>query len=84
MPSADAYRYDRVQRAFHWSMAGIVLVAVAIGLVAAQLTPGTSPRWPQIPPTNSATTASASVTSIGFSPRPKAVSPAQNAAAPAT
>ena len=33
MPSADAYRYDRVQRAFHWSMAGIVLVAVAIGLV---------------------------------------------------
>jgi cytochrome b561 len=32
--------YDRVQRVFHWTMAVIVLVAIALGFWASFLTPG--------------------------------------------
>ncbi|CAM5762443.1 cytochrome b [Labrys miyagiensis] len=45
-PTASPVRhhYDRVQRAFHWLMAAIILVAIALGIWAAWLEPGTSPR----------------------------------------
>ncbi len=39
-----AYRYDRLQRALHWGMAAIILVAVAIGFYCSLLTPGTPTR----------------------------------------
>ena len=42
--STGRYSYDPIQRAFHWSMAAVILVAICIGLYAAQLEPGTSPR----------------------------------------
>lgn len=41
---AEPYRYDRAQRLFHWSMALIIIVALAIGVACSVMTPGTSPR----------------------------------------
>ncbi len=38
------YRYDPVQRGFHWTMAAMIVIAIALGIVAAYLPPGTSPR----------------------------------------
>ena len=38
------YSYSPLQRAFHWLMAAIIIVAIGLGLVASQLTPGTHPR----------------------------------------
>ena len=41
----DARRsYDRAQRFFHWAMAAIILCAIALGLWASFLTPGTGFR----------------------------------------
>lgn len=36
--------YDGAQRAFHWIMAAVILLAIALGVVCALLPPGTSPR----------------------------------------
>ena len=36
--------YDRVQRAFHWTMAAVILAAMAIGLYCAYQVPGTPLR----------------------------------------
>ncbi|MGD0639696.1 MAG: cytochrome b [Roseiarcus sp.] len=36
--------YDRAQRAFHWIMAGLILLAIAIGVIAWWLPERTSPR----------------------------------------
>lgn len=41
---AAAYRYDRAQRLFHWTMAAIILAAIGLGVWSAYLPPGTSPR----------------------------------------
>jgi cytochrome b561 len=38
------YSYTPAQRGFHWAMAAILILAIGLGLVASQLTPGTSPR----------------------------------------
>jgi cytochrome b561 len=43
-PAAVFPRYDRVQRILHWSMAAIIMVAVAIGLYCSFLVPGTPTR----------------------------------------
>jgi len=37
-------RYDATLRILHWAMAAIILTAIALGVVAALLPPGTSPR----------------------------------------
>jgi cytochrome b561 len=42
--AGERYHYDGPQRAFHWMMALIILVAIAIGIYTAYLPPGTSPR----------------------------------------
>ena len=39
-----APRYDATLRTLHWAMAAIIIAAIALGVVAAFLTPGTSPR----------------------------------------
>ena len=36
--------YDRVQRAFHWGMAAVILAAMLIGLYCAYQVPGTPVR----------------------------------------
>jgi cytochrome b561 len=38
------YHYDRLQRLFHWLMAAIIFSAIGLGVWAAFLEPGTSPR----------------------------------------
>lgn len=44
-PHGDtAYRYDRAQRLFHWTMAIIIGLAIAVGLYCWTQPPGTSPR----------------------------------------
>jgi len=43
-PSASRFHYNRLQRLFHWAMAVIILTAIALGIWAAWLQPGTSPR----------------------------------------
>src|SRR4051812_13871256 len=43
-PAAVFPHYDRVQRILHWSMAAIIIVAVAIGLYCSFLVPGTPAR----------------------------------------
>jgi cytochrome b561 len=44
----ESYRrplnYDGAQRIFHWTMAVLIIVAMAIGIYASFQTPGTSPR----------------------------------------
>ncbi|GLS19996.1 cytochrome b [Labrys miyagiensis] len=40
----DRYHYDRQQRLFHWLMAAIIFTAIGLGVWAAFLEPGTSPR----------------------------------------
>jgi cytochrome b561 len=42
--TGERFQYDGAQRAFHWVMAVIILVAIAIGIYTAYLPPGTSPR----------------------------------------
>lgn len=42
--AASAPRYDLVQRTLHWTMAAIILVAIAIGLYCWTLPPGTPIR----------------------------------------
>jgi cytochrome b561 len=37
-------RYDATLRILHWAMAAIILAAIALGVIAAQLPPGVSPR----------------------------------------
>ena len=39
--SIPAPRYDATQRTLHWAMAAIIIAAIALGAVAAFLTPGT-------------------------------------------
>lgn len=39
-----AFRYDRVQRGLHWSMAILILLAIALGLISAYLPVGQSLR----------------------------------------
>lgn len=36
--------YDGTQRAFHWTMAALIFLAIALGVVATFLPPGVSPR----------------------------------------
>ena len=36
--------YDRTQRTFHWAMAALIFVALGLGIYAAYLPAGTSPR----------------------------------------
>lgn len=36
--------YDRAQRMFHWAIAALIFLAIAIGVVATFLPPGKSPR----------------------------------------
>jgi cytochrome b561 len=43
-PSDDPVHYDFIQRAFHWSMAGLILAAVALGFWASFLPRGTPLR----------------------------------------
>lgn len=43
-PDPPRFRYDGLQRAFHWSMALIIVGAIGIGLYCSYLPPGTSPR----------------------------------------
>mgnify|MGYP001765271308 CR=1 FL=1 len=43
-PMPDSYRYTAGQRALHWSMALIIFVAIALGVYAAMLSSGVSPR----------------------------------------
>jgi cytochrome b561 len=38
------FHYDRVQRLLHWSMAAIIVVAIAIGIYCGYQVPGTQPR----------------------------------------
>ena len=38
------FNYDGLQRAFHWTMAVFIIVAMMIGIYASFLQPGTSPR----------------------------------------
>jgi cytochrome b561 len=40
----ETSQYDRVQRTFHWTMAGIILLAMLLGLWASFLKPGTPLR----------------------------------------
>jgi cytochrome b561 len=40
----DRYRYDPTQRGFHWLMAAIIFVAIAIGIYASDLPTGTALR----------------------------------------
>ncbi len=42
--AGEPYTYDRVQRGFHWLMAALIVVALALGIYAAWQVPGTSPR----------------------------------------
>jgi cytochrome b561 len=42
--SARRFRYDRLQRTLHWSMAAMILLAIALGIVAAYLPVGRQPR----------------------------------------
>lgn len=42
--AVPAYRYDRAQRLFHWSMAILIGLAIVIGLYCWTQPPGTSPR----------------------------------------
>ncbi|MGY2047746.1 cytochrome b [Methylobacterium sp. JK268] len=45
MPSEpDVPRYHPAQRGFHWGMAALIGIALALGIAAAYLPPGTSPR----------------------------------------
>ena len=43
-PMSDSYRYTVAQRALHWSMALIIFLAIALGVWAATLPSGVSPR----------------------------------------
>lgn len=43
-PSGIGFRYDGVQRGLHWSMAILILLAIVLGLIAAYLPVGQSPR----------------------------------------
>ncbi len=43
-PAAPVHHYDRMQRAFHWSMALIIVAAMLIGLYCAYQVPGTPLR----------------------------------------
>ncbi|ACA17035.1 cytochrome B561 [Methylobacterium sp. 4-46] len=43
-PDGQAHHYAGAPRAFHWGMAALILVALAIGVWASTLPPGTSPR----------------------------------------
>ena len=38
------FHYDRVQRFLHWSMAAIIITAIAIGIYCGYQVPGTQPR----------------------------------------
>ncbi|HEY4203557.1 MAG TPA: cytochrome b [Xanthobacteraceae bacterium] len=42
--SANGFRYNRLQRTLHWSMAAMILLAIALGIVAAYLPVGQQPR----------------------------------------
>lgn len=42
--ATDQFRYDRILRAFHWSTAILIVVAMAIGLYCAYLPPGQATR----------------------------------------
>ncbi len=43
-PSEARFRYDGVRRGLHWLMAVLILLAIALGLTAAYLPAGQSPR----------------------------------------
>jgi len=48
IPVADGneagYRFDRVQRWLHWTMAALIFVAIALGAISACLPAGHQPR----------------------------------------
>lgn len=39
-----SYAYSPAQRAFHWTMAGVVLLALVLGVIAGQIESGVAPR----------------------------------------
>jgi cytochrome b561 len=43
-PTEARYRFDRVQRALHWAMATLILLAIALGAMTAYLPAGHQPR----------------------------------------
>jgi len=43
-PGARRFRYDFTQRALHWLMAAIIFAAIALGVYASYLPPGTGAR----------------------------------------